>query len=273
MHLTAFSRAAFGEFMRGTLPTFPDSWWVGLAVVDSDGVPTEPLDSDYMRIEVPRSLTDWAGTQGPGTVLASSGTSHATSNNADLNFGPSAIVWSPTHVVIYDAEVGGDAWFSIPIADLQITSEMPVLFEAGSLRVVFGLSSGTSDYLANALIDLAFRGQSYTWPASVFAAYTTTMPTNAAAGAEPSTGTGYDRVEIVSATGWDLVDGVLTNAAEVAFPTPVLNQGDVVGQMLMDGDGVANVLFFGAIDGGPYTIQAGGGSPRYPVGALEFFFA
>jgi len=274
MDLTTYSRQAFGEMMQGTALTLPSSWWVGLATLDTDGNPEEPVDSDYQRQEVARSLTAWAGTQGPGTVLASTGITHKTSNNAEINFGPSAFAWAPTHVVIFDDEVGGNCWFSIEIAGLNVDSEMPVSFAAGTLEIVFGLSSGTSDYLSNKLIDLVFRAQGYTWPATVYAAYTTTMPTNSVAGTEPSIGTGYARTALASTTGvFSLTDGVVSNIAEVAFNPPLLDQGNVVGQMLMDDSGVANVLFFGPLTGYPYTVQGGGASPRYPAGQLQFFFA
>ena len=49
----------------------------------------------------------------------------------------------------------------------------------------FGVSGGMSDYLSNRLIDLIWRDEAYVWPSNLYAAYTTTAPTNAALGLEP----------------------------------------------------------------------------------------
>jgi hypothetical protein len=51
------------------------------------GTFTEATYTGYARATIASSLTNWAGTQGAGTVAASSGTSGATSNNVALSFG------------------------------------------------------------------------------------------------------------------------------------------------------------------------------------------
>lgn len=272
------------DFMRAQLLTLPDFWHIGLiSGFTSDQDAVEFTGSDYGRVPVDRSLTAWAGTQGAGSTTASSGTSHATSNNEEIYFG-FGLDGEATHFGIWDASTGGNLWAAIPlIAPLTIGPSDEVSFPAGTIAMTLGLSGGLSDYGSNKLIDLLFRDQPYTWPATTYVAYTTTMPTNSTPGTEPLGG--YARVAIASSlTEWSGTDGPgstapstgesgrMANINPITFPVPTADQGDAVGTMLMDAATTGNMLMRGALlaDGvpTPFTINASGDAPRFEANAF-----
>lgn len=89
-----------------------------------------------------------------------------------------------------------------------------------------------SDYLENKLIDAAFRGQAFTFPAVMYAGLLNSAPTDAGGGTEV-TGGGYARVAITSGlTAWagtqgaasttasSGTSGTTSNNAAITFPTP-----------------------------------------------------
>lgn len=72
----------------------------------------EVSGSNYSRASVTSSLANWAGTQGAGTTLASTGTSGTTSNNGTVSFPtPNANWGTAAALVAMDAASAGNAWF------------------------------------------------------------------------------------------------------------------------------------------------------------------
>ncbi|HVM95564.1 MAG TPA: hypothetical protein VMT89_04205 [Candidatus Acidoferrales bacterium] len=109
----------------GTSGSSAPSWNTGTASTTSDGTAVwteqttainggtfpEAAYTGYARISVASSLANWAGTQGAGTTVASSGSSGTTSNNNAITFG--APTSGPTiifGVVLMDASSSGNAW-------------------------------------------------------------------------------------------------------------------------------------------------------------------
>jgi hypothetical protein len=275
------------DMFRGQGLTLPDSLWLGLlADYGSDEAGPELGGVGYNRQEAERLLATWAGTQGAGTTTASTGTSHASSNNDDIDFGVAGSDWGDaTFLGIWDAEEHGNLLMAIPLPSLiSIGNTDPVLIPAGDIAFTLGITGGMSNYLSNKLIDLIWRGQPYTWPATTYAAYSITMPTNATPGTEP--GGGYARVAMVSSlTVWSGTDsptssapstgesGQMFNRAAITFPTPSADQGDVVGSMQFDAATLGNMLWWSEMlaDGVPsaFTINAGGGAPSFEAGAYD----
>lgn len=91
--------------------TGPSSLYVGLLTVaptDSTGG-TEVTGGSYARVTVTSSLANWAGTQGAGTTVASSGTGGTTSNNNAITFPAPTANWGTVVAVgIYDATTSGN---------------------------------------------------------------------------------------------------------------------------------------------------------------------
>ena len=91
----------------------PASLYIGLfttAPTDSSaGV--EVTGGSYARVAVTSGLTAWAGTQGAGTTVASTGTGGTTSNNAAITFPAPTANWGVVVAFgIFDAASGGNLW-------------------------------------------------------------------------------------------------------------------------------------------------------------------
>lgn len=99
------------QLFRGQAYTFPTGLHVGLltaAPSDSTGG-TEVSGNAYARQNLAPSLTNWAGTQGATTTVASSGTSGTTSNNVAITFPTPTASWGTvTHFGVWDAASSGN---------------------------------------------------------------------------------------------------------------------------------------------------------------------
>jgi len=118
--------------------TGPATLYVALltAAPSDAGGGTEVSGGSYARQPVTSSLANWAGTQGAGTTVASSGTSGTTSNNNAITFpAPSANWGSVTHAAIYDAVSGGNliAWSALTTAKTVNNGDAAPSFAAGAL--------------------------------------------------------------------------------------------------------------------------------------------
>jgi len=159
-----------------------------------------------------------------------------------------------------------------------------ISFDPGTIIFDFGVSGGMSDYLANRLIDLIWRDEAYVWPANLYAAYTTTTPTNAAGGLEPGVG-GYARQAIPSTlAGWGPTQGDLStdpssgtggrigNRAAVTFPAPTADQGVATHGELLDAIAAGNLMFWRALAAAK-TIASGGAAAAFAVDAIGITWA
>lgn len=264
--LTDIGESLLAGFIRGDGLALPPDFEIGCLTAVSDDSFTEASWAGYDRVTVARSLTAWSGTQGAGTTLASTGTSHATSNNAAVDFGAvgaggSAVI---THLGLFltdssDGELFAFAELDVP---MSVTEGDPVSFEPGSIVWTLGLTGGLSDYLANRLIDLVWRDEAYSMP-SMWAALLTSAPTNAGGGAEVAGGS-YARVEVLGSD-WSQAGGELVNADAIAFPSPTADWGTVTHHALRDAATLGNLMFWGALDA-PRTVTAGGTAPRFGAG-------
>lgn len=266
-HLTDLGESMLAGFIRGEALDLSADWDIGCLTAAGDGSFTEASWTGYDRVPVVRSLTAWSGTQGAGTTLASTGTSHATTNNAAVDFGAvgagaSAII---THLGLFlpdssDGELFAYAELATP---LSVIEGDPVIFGAGSIVWTLGLTGGLSDYLANRLIDLIWRAQAYSMPASMWAALLTSAPTNAGGGSEAAGGS-YVRVEVQDSD-WSQAGGELSNTDAVVWPSPTGAWGTVTHHAFWDADTLGNLMFWGALDA-PRTVTAGGAAPRFGAG-------
>lgn len=115
--------------IRGQALGAPVTWYIGLMSAAADpeaGTLTEFSGGNYARVAVTASLANFAGTQGAGTTVASTGTSGLTSNNAAITFpAPSALWGTATHMGWFDAASGGNAWIVCSMAPKTINSGDP----------------------------------------------------------------------------------------------------------------------------------------------------
>lgn len=281
--LTNFGENLLADYIRGQGLSLATDWTVHLLTAVSDSAHTKCTGTGYAGQTVARSLAAWAGTQGPGTTLASSGTSHQTSNNAAVDFGTvGAGGWGTMIAIGLFSGTDLVAWADV---DSRVLSESDdVSFAAGAIVFTLGLTGGLSDYFANKLIDSIWRAQAYSIPANLYAAYTTTTPTNAAAGTEPGVGS-YARVAIPSTlSGWGPTQGDLStnvssgtggrigNRSAVIFPSPTADQGTATHAQLMDASSGGNLMVWRALAASK-TIANGGPAPRFQADDLGITFA
>jgi len=269
---TDYAENKLADMMRGTAWSLGSSLFLGLASAASDSSITELSGTGYARQEMVRELATWAGTQAAGSISASIGTSHLTSNNAAVDFGDAGAAWgTANYVVLYDALTSGNALAYFPISSQVIGLGDNPFFDIAEISFTLGLSGGVSDYLANKLIDLIFRGQTYTWPANTYLALCTAAPTNSSGGTEVAGAGGYARQTLPSTTTfWSSTNGTGTTGAStggtageisnnlaITFPTPSADWGTITHDKQMDASSGGNMLFYGTLDA-PKTVLSGG---------------
>lgn len=125
--------------LRGQALAAPANVYVGLltaAPADAGGG-TEVSGGSYARVAVVGSLANWAGTQGAGTTVASSGSGGTTSNNGVITFPTPSAGWGTvTHVGVYDAASGGNLlWHSALGVAKTINTGDSVSFPPGTLSL------------------------------------------------------------------------------------------------------------------------------------------
>lgn len=281
--LTNYGENLLADFWRGQGLSLATDFTIHILTAVSESTHTKATWTGYSGQTVARSLTAWAGTQGAGTTLASSGTSHQTSNNAAVNFGKVPAGGGGTMVAL-GLFSGSDMVAWMDVDDRALLEDDDVSFAAGAIVFTLGLSGGCSDYLANKLIDLIWRAQPYTMPANTYAAYTTTAPTNAAGGTEPSVG-GYARVAVPSTlSGWGPTQGDLStdpssgtggrigNRSAIIFPSPKADQGTIGWGELFDASSGGNLLIWRAL-AATKSIVNGGPAPKFPADDFGITFA
>ncbi len=282
--LSDYAENLLADFWRDQPFGVAADFTVALVSIAADTGATKLTGTGYADLTVTRSLANFAGTQAPASTLASSGSSHRTSNNGTWDFGTvGAGGWGTMNAVaLYD---GPNLFAWAPCDARTLIEGDSISFDPGTVVFTLGLSGGMSDYLSNRLIDMIFRGQAFSMPANTYAAYTTTTPTNSTPGLEPGVG-GYARVPIPSSlAGWgptqgdlstDLSTGTsgrISNRSEIAFPEPTAPQGIATHAELWDAASGGNFLCWRAF-ATARTIQPGGATPpRFQPDAFGITFA
>lgn len=283
-YLTDYAENKLADFSRGQAFSLASNWTIHLLTAVSDSAHTKVTGTGYAGQSYARSLANWAGTHGAGTTLASSGTSHRTSNNVLIDFGAAgAGGWSGPAVAVglFDgAELF--CWADMDARTILEAEEFSIA--PGDLVFDFGVTGGMSNYLSNAMIDMIWRAQAYTWPANLYVAYTTSTPTNAAGGLEPGVG-GYARQAIPSTlAGWTPTQGGLVtdlssgtggrigNQAAVAFPAPTAAQGVATHGELLDAASGGNLMYWRALAAAK-SIVAGGAAPTFASDSIGITWA
>jgi hypothetical protein len=132
-----FENKLIDQIFRGQAFTFPASLYIGLltAAPSDSAAGTEVAGGAYARVAVAGSLANWAGTQGAGTTVASSGTGGTTSNNGVITFPTPSAGWGVVGWVgIYDASSAGNllAYAALSVSK-TINQGDAVTFPAASL--------------------------------------------------------------------------------------------------------------------------------------------
>lgn len=99
---------------RGQPLNAPTTWYVALHTTTDNDAGTarvEVTGGSYARVAIASTLANWAGTQGAGTTVASTGSSGTTSNNGAITFAAPTANWGTiVGMGLYDALTGGNEW-------------------------------------------------------------------------------------------------------------------------------------------------------------------
>lgn len=124
--------------LRGQTYTPPTNWYVGLIMDTESEMST--AGTNYARVSVPRTLANWAGTQGAGTTTASSGSSNTTSNNTKISFPSPSTAWGNIkYIAFYTAASGGNAKFKMQLGSVKqiVNTGDPLEIDIGTLSMTF----------------------------------------------------------------------------------------------------------------------------------------
>lgn len=137
-----------------------------------------------------------------------------------------------------------------------------------------------TNYFENKLIDLIFRGQAYTIPATLYIGLLTAAPTDSAAGTEV-TGGSYARVAVAgSLANWagtqsagstvasSGTSGTTSNNGIITFPAPTANWGVVTSWGIYDAASNGNCLMYGTLTQSK-TVNNGDAAPSFAAGQLS----
>ena len=126
--------------LRGQAIGTPATWYIALFTTTctdaGPGTEVSTSSTGYSRQPVTAALASWAGTQGAGTTVASSGTSGTTSNNSAITWSASTAAWGTvTSVGWMDASSSGNRWICVDLSSpLNVSgSNFTVSFSAGQL--------------------------------------------------------------------------------------------------------------------------------------------
>lgn len=252
------------DFIRGTASPLPTDFGVGLLTAVTDNSFTEANWGSYSRQTVPRSLAAWSGTQGNGSTVASSGTSHTTTNNDVIDFGTAD---GSGTIVAVGLFAGNELFAYSPInAPIVVASGDAIKLDEYAIVFSLGATGGLTDWFSNKLIDHIWRGQAYTYPATMYLGLYTTPPTNNTRGTEVSGG-GYARLPVNSSAWSSPSGGTISNSDNLTFPVPTQNWGTINGCAFLDAQTNGNILWWATVPS-PKTIVNGGASPRFDAGAI-----
>ena len=268
--LTNHGENKLADFFRGQGLTLPAAWHLAPLSAYTESSITELTGVGLSRVPITRSLANFAGTQGDGTTVASNGTSHATSNNGAIDFGDASGSGTMVAIGFMDDSSGGNCWMVWELEEpLAFSSSDPIEFAAAQVKFTLGLAGGMSNYLANKLIDLIFRAQAYSMPASMWHAL------HVAGGDEVGGGVGYARAEIESSmTDWSGTQGAgtttassgstgrISNNVAISHPVPSGTWGTLDRGGFFDASNGGNELFKREL-ASPITVGAGSPAPSY----------
>jgi hypothetical protein len=143
------------------------------------------------------------------------------------------------------------------------------------------MAGNITDYLENALIDLIFRGQAISLPASIYVGLFTALPSDTGGGTEVSGGS-YARVAVTrslanfagtqsagSTAASSGTGGATSNNATITFPAPTAAWGTITGAAIFDAASGGNMLITLPLAASK-AVNSGDQAPIISAGALTF---
>lgn len=193
--------------------------------------------------------------------------SRAISNSAQVTFDQATGSWGTiTHWAVFDAETAGNmlAHGSLAAQKEVVSGNTPSV-AIGEVEISFS-AGDISTYLANALLDRAFRNQAYAQP-TIYVGLTTAAIVDGDDGDAITevSGNNYSRKAHAS---WDAASaGASENTGAITFDSPSGSWGTITDAFLADAATSGNLLFYSA----DITDQepASGDTVEFADGALD----
>jgi hypothetical protein len=195
-----------------------------------------------------------------------------------VNFNQASGPWGTiTHWALFDAESAGDmlAHGALAASKEVVSGNTPSI---ASAEVTASFNAGyVSNYLANKLLDFAFRNQAFSAP-DTFCALTTVIVTDGMTGStitEPGAGS-YARKQVNPNLGaeptWDAAAASLVdNTHNVDFVQATASWGTIVALAIVDALTAGNLLLY---DNDVADQAVGNGDTvRFPVGDLDILMS
>lgn len=137
------------------------------------------------------------------------------------------------------------------------------------------MTTGTSTFLADKLLNYVLNQTAYTAPTTVWIALYTVTPTAAGGGTE-ATGSGYARASVTcNTTNFPLAaSNSIANGAAITFATATGDWSTASSQVaasLMDAVTVGNLLWWGALTASKPVLN--GDTASFAVGALSILLS
>ena len=138
---TAAAAPAFPGVENEVITDGGVTWTEQSAGLRAGTAAVEPAGGAYARASVASTMTEWSGTQGAGTTVASTGTTGQISNNVAIPFPTSTAAWAASPAMIWgfalwDAASAGNGYYFGPLATPQnVGSGVTPSFANGTLTV------------------------------------------------------------------------------------------------------------------------------------------
>lgn len=136
-----------------------------------------------------------------------------------------------------------------------------------------------SDYLENKLIDQLYRGQAYTFPATLYFALLTAAPSDVGGGTEV-TGGSYARVAVTASlanfagtqgagttAASSGTTGITSNNSVITFPAPTANWGVVTHMAIYDASTAGNLMVWNPLATSK-TVNNADAAPSFAAAAF-----
>lgn len=218
-----------------------------------------------------------SGNYARATIDFLAASSRVVDQNGSVDFNQASGSWGTvTHWAVVDNATYGSgnvyAYGALNTSKSIVAGNTPSVAN-GEIDVTFSANE-VSNYLANALLDLAFNNSAFSAPDTYAAlVHTDTIDdTDTGSTITEVSGGSYARVQINvnggSSPTWDVAaSGALANTHEVAFPQATASWGTVIALAICDASSGGNLLFYD--NGVTDQLVDNGDTAKFPIGDID----
>jgi hypothetical protein len=212
-----------------------------------------PPATVYIGLSTANPLDDASGLAEPSgggyarkAVTFGAAASRAVSNSAQVDFDQATASWGTiTYYAIFDAASGGNmlAHGSLATAKEVVSGNTPYV-AVGEVEISVN-AGDISDYLANALLDFAFRNQAYSQP-TIYVGLTTAAITDSDTGSTITEVSGGSYARTAHSAWTAASGGAADNDGSITFPDATASWGTITDAFLADAATAGNILLYSA---------------------------